>query len=134
MNYLSIIVASVVSMIIGGFWYSPAVFGKQWVKLMGFSDSDMKKAKDKGMMKSYAGTFVSLLVMNFVLAYVISVFDATDIIGGVQIGFELWLGFVASVMSGMMWWDGRPLNLYLIHVAHWLVVMMAAGAILAVWQ
>lgn len=36
-NWLPVLVAAIANMAIGGFWYSPVLFAKQWMKLVGAS-------------------------------------------------------------------------------------------------
>ena len=43
LNYLAIIAAAISTFVIGGLWYSPAVFGKAWMRENGFTEEDMKK-------------------------------------------------------------------------------------------
>lgn len=132
-NYLAVLVAGVAAMVLGGLWYSPLLFGKAWMKLSGFTEKDMEKAKQKGMFLSYFFNFVSILVMAYVLSHFVDYAGATDWRGGLQAGFWIWLGFVATVMLGMVLWEGKPFRLYLINVLYWLVALLGMGAILAVW-
>ena len=120
-------------MVIGALWYSPVLFGKAWMKLKGISKKDIEKAKQKGMAKSYITMFVALLVMYTVLDYIIVISGATTIMAGATIGFIIWLGFIATVMLNTVLWDNQPMKLYMINVLHYLVVLLIAGAILAVW-
>ena len=43
-NYLAVVVAAIVNMALGSLWYGP-IFGKAWIKMMKFSESDMKAAR-----------------------------------------------------------------------------------------
>ena len=42
-NYWAILVSGVAAVVIGAVWYSPGVFGKAWMQLVGFKKEDMKK-------------------------------------------------------------------------------------------
>lgn len=44
-NYLAVLIAAIVSMIVGGLWYSPILFGKMWTKAMGWNEETMKEKK-----------------------------------------------------------------------------------------
>lgn len=66
-NYLAVLLTAIVRMIVGILWYGP-IFGKQWKKLMGFTDESMKVMKMKPM-QATAGGFVTALIMAYVLAY-----------------------------------------------------------------
>ncbi len=39
-NYLAVLVAAIVGMVVGFIWYSPKVFGKMWMKLSGVNPKD----------------------------------------------------------------------------------------------
>ena len=51
-NYLAVLVAAVVSIILGMLWYGPWL-GKQWIALMGMSPASLAEAKKKGLTKIY---------------------------------------------------------------------------------
>ena len=55
LNYVAILVASLSTFLIGGLWYSPAVFGKSWMKENGFTEEGMKNAN---MVKIFGLAFV----------------------------------------------------------------------------
>lgn len=132
-NNVAVVAAAVVSMVIGAAWYSPLLFGRLWMKLSGITEKSIAEAKKKGMAKSYAIGFLAVLVMSYVLAHFVDYLGATTIAAGMQAGFWLWLGFVATVMVNSFLWEGKPVKLYLLNIAHYLVVLLVMGAILAVW-
>ncbi|MGB4971685.1 MAG: DUF1761 domain-containing protein, partial [Cyclobacteriaceae bacterium] len=43
LNYWAILVSALSTFLIGGLWYSPAVFGKAWMKENGLTEEDLKK-------------------------------------------------------------------------------------------
>ncbi|MBI2641813.1 DUF1761 domain-containing protein, partial [Candidatus Roizmanbacteria bacterium] len=88
-NYVSIVVASVVAMVVGFLWYSPMLFEKQWMKESGVKENNMKKEEAK---KGYLIMFVASLVMAYVLAQLVYVTNATDYVSGATVGFMSWLG------------------------------------------
>jgi len=131
-NYLTVLAAAVVSMVIGFLWYGP-IFGKAWMQLMKIDKKKMDEAKKKGMAKSYAVMFISALIMNYVLAHFVKYLGSKTFMDGMQAGFWLWLGFIATVQIGIVLWEGKPVKLYLINAAHYLVALMVTGGILAIW-
>jgi len=131
-SYIGVLVAAVVSFAIGMAWYSPLLFGKAWMKLMGFTEGKVKEKK-KGMGKTMAAGFAAVLVMSYVMAYIVGFSQAASVTEGAEAGFWVWLGFVATVMINSVLWEGKPVKLYALNVAHYLVVLLVMGAILAVW-
>ena len=132
-NYWAILVAAVVSHVLGFLWFGP-LFGKQWAALMGFDKKKMQEAKKKGMgAKTWSLMIVGTLVTSYVLAHFVKYLNATDFAGGLQAGFWIWIGFFATVMLGMILWEGKPWKLYFITAAYWLVNLLVASSILALW-
>jgi len=42
-NYVAVLVCAVVTFLLGGLWYSPVLFAKRWVALVGLTEEQMKK-------------------------------------------------------------------------------------------
>lgn len=132
LNYAAILVAAIAPMLLGMVWYSPALFGKTWVKLLGKNEQEMKKM-GKQATNGYILTFVSALIMSYVLAHFVDYTMSTTAIQGVETGFWLWLGFVATTGMINFVWQNKHRNLYVIDNGYHLVSLMVMGAILAMW-
>tara|TARA_Y100000310_G_C20675341_1_gene812719 strand:- start:428 stop:844 length:417 start_codon:yes stop_codon:yes gene_type:complete len=131
-NYLAVLIAAIVSMVIGALWYSQALFGKQWMKLQNFKPKDIAAMKQKGMCKTYALSFLATLVLTYVLATIIGYVKASTATQGASIGFLVWLGFVATISLNEVLWAKGSKDLYFLNNAHHLVSLVVSGAILAV--
>lgn len=136
-NYWAIIVCAILSIVLGSLWYGP-IFGKPWMKMMGFNAPDkVTPEQKKQMMKSYAITTVGSLVMAFVLAHTLifasTYLNSTGIWSGIGAGFWNWLGFVAPTTLGTVTWEGKPWKLWFINSGFYLVYLIIAGIILALW-
>jgi len=131
-NYSAVLVGAIVNMVLGAFWYSPAGFGKKWMKLSGITMKDIEKAKPN-MNRMYAVTFVGALVMSYVLGHVISFVGAESVVGGAYVAFWMWLGFAATTSLGSAVWGQKPIGLYFLDNGYWLVALMIIGAIHAAW-
>lgn len=131
-NYIAVVVATVVSIAIGFGWYSMSVFGKQWMKMTGLTKEALEKAK-KDMGPKYGIMVLGSLVMAFVLAVLVKLAWSQTAIGGAKVGALAWLGFVATVGLNSFVFENKPFQLYLINVTYYLVSLVVMGAILAVW-
>ena len=136
-NYFAVLGATITSMILGFLWYGP-LFGKEWIKLSGFTPEQMAAAKAKGMGKSYALMALGSLVMSYTLAHAI-VFASSYLMvygasAGLTGGFWNWLGFIAPVTLGAVLWEGKPWKLWCITSGYYLVSLLVAGVILSVWR
>jgi hypothetical protein len=132
MNFLSILVAAVAGMAVGFFWFGP-IFGKVWVKLSGFTREDMEKAQAKGMGKTYALAFLTVLVTAWVLSIMISEF-AGSTGEALRLGFLIWLGFLVPTMANSYLWEGKPSKLVLINLGERLVTLLIMSGILSAWR
>src|SRR3989344_4314806 len=115
-----------------GLWYSPALFGNQWMKLVGKTKAQSDKEK-KRMKPAAVQTFVAWFIASYVLAYVIDLAGAVTIGEGLKTAFWLWLGFVAPTTFINTIWTGHSKKLWLIDNGHFLIVLLIAGALLSVW-
>ncbi len=127
-NLLAVLVAAIANFIIGFLWYGP-LFGKSWIKTMGWTPKQVTEAKKKGMAKSCVAGFISGLVMSFVLANIIKFSGALSLIEGLAIGFLVWIGFIAAIMLSSVLWEGRDIKLYVLNVTSYLVSFLVMSAI-----
>jgi hypothetical protein len=134
-NLLAVFVAAIATMVVGFLWYSPLLFARPWMVLMGYDPNDKAKLEEmrKSAGKSYAASFVASLVSAFVLAKIIDVTTVDRALYGMKIGFAVWLGFVATAQLTEVLFAKKPVKLYFINTGYQLVCYLAMGAILAVW-
>ena len=132
LNYLAILVAALASMVIGFVWYSPVLFGKPWMKLMGWNEHTMKEKSSKAG-PAYIMMLVSSLVMAYVLAHLVRFLDAKTWQDALMIAFWTWLGFIVTTGSSAVIWEGKPVNLFMINVFYSLADVAAMAVILTYW-
>jgi hypothetical protein len=134
-NLWSVLVAAISTMIVGFIWYSPMLFAKPWMVLMGYDPNDKAKMDEmrKSAGKSYAISFVASLISALVLGKIIDVTSVQSPLYGMKIGFAVWLGFVTTVQLTAKLFGNQPTKLYLINTGYQLVCYLVMGAILAVW-
>ena len=129
-NYLGTLIAAMVNIVVGMIWYHPKVFGDYTCKIAKLSKKDLKK----GMTKGSILMIVSILVMVYVLDMFVKIAGANTALAGAQIGFLLWLGFIATVLIGPIFWGGKSVKLGVIYAGNYLISMILTGAILAAWK
>jgi hypothetical protein len=132
-NYLAVLVAGVVIFMLGGLWYSPVLFAKRWMILVGKTEAELK-AGAGSMPLSYGMVFLCGLVSACVLAMVLAAFGATSVVAGALVGALCWLGFAGATSYGTALFSGKPKGLWLIDSGFNLVSFIVAGIILAIWR
>ena len=130
-NLLAVLVAAIVSMIIGYLWYGP-LFGKYWMKLSGHSMASMKKMKMTPMMAMFL-MFIGSLITAYILGVVVGLANAGTIAEGAMVGFWVWLGFAMPLHAGVFLWEGKPVNLFWLNTFQYLITILIMASILAVW-
>lgn len=124
-NYLGIFLAAIASQFVGFLWFSPFLFGKKWMKLVGISE--MKN--DNKLV--YGVTFI----MSFITAYVLSVFiqfaQATTVLDGVLVGVLVWLGFIIPTSVNQVLFEKKSKELWLLNIGHFLTIFVVMAIILS---
>lgn len=128
-DVFSVIVAAIAAFAVGMVWYSPALFGKKWMKLMGVSEKDKSKMKD-GMMGVMVKGFVVELIMAYVLAHVLAFSSSTTIMDAIQGAFWVWLGFVATTLYMGVIYEKKSFDWWWISAGHYLAGLIAMGIVL----
>ena len=132
-DYVAVLVASVVSFILGWLWYGP-VFGKLWMKLNQVTQKDIKKAKQKGMAGPMILHFIGTLVSAYVLAIILGAIVVVSVSEALMLVFWIWLGFfAASTLLGSVLWDNKPWGLFVLNGAYWLVNLGVLASIVVLF-
>ncbi len=134
-NLWPVLVAAVATMIVGFLWYSPPLFARPWMVLMGYNPEDKASLEEmrKSAGKTYAIAFVASLISAFVLGKIVEVATVNSALYGMKIGFAVWLGFVTTVQLTAVLFAKQPFKLYAINTGYQLVCYLVMGAILAMW-
>ena len=132
-NWIAVIVAALVSIILGFLWYGP-LFGKKWMSLSGITPKQIETAKRKGVTGSYIIMIISTLVAVCVLGILINATNSSGVSDGATLGFLVWLGFVATFSLGSILWEGKSWGLWILNNGYQLINYLIIGMILAAWQ
>lgn len=112
-NWLAVALSALSSLVLGGIWYSPALFAKAWQGAVGLSDEQLKG----GNMALTSGlTFV----LSFIAAAVFAMFLGTEMSVGAAsaAGFSAGLCWVGAAYGINYLFERRPLKLWLINAGY----------------
>ena len=132
-NFWPILVASLASFGVSSLWYSPILFGKEWISLVKMTDGDMADIKFRGVTKLYITQFVATLVTFAVVAFAMSEMNVISASDGAFLGFLAWLGFIVPMRISPVLWRKEPMKLFLIDVINYLIVLVIGSAIIGAW-
>ncbi len=128
-NFLAILVAGVIHMILGFLWYGP-LFSKPWMKLVGMNQA--QSANPNPVI--YLIPLVTALIGFYVLALFINAAGMGTLAGGATTGLLAGLGFLATFAGSNYLFSNRPFQLYLIDIGYPVLSLVIAGALLGAWR
>ncbi len=128
LNYTAVAVITFIIFVLGFLWYGP-FFGKEWMKLVGLSDKDMKGPMAPPIIKGLIGTFITVSVAS----YFISLSGASTWQDGAMHGVVLGIGLVATVLFGEVNWEQRPVKLFFLNSLYWIIGLAIAGGVYVAW-
>lgn len=132
-NWLAVLVATVAYFMLGALWYSKALFGGTWAKLVNLdmNNPDLKKGMG-GMMVS---TFILMAIVTFGLeVLIVKIGFAQEFMYGVKLGLLTGLTFATTAVSINYVYERRPANLYLINNGYHVIGHVVVATILVLWR
>ena len=87
MDIVSVLVATFVGMVLGAFWYSPVLFGNQWMRALG---------KTKETLGSATGPMIGSVIASLMTA--LGVFAIQGFVGVESITQSILIGLVLGVL------------------------------------
>lgn len=129
-NWLAVVAAALANFVIGGLWYSPALFGKAWMRANDFTEADLKRGSPAVI---FGLSFLFCLVMSANLAAFLAGPDTTvdfAVFAGVAAGF----GWAAMGLGVIALFERRPWSYLLVNGGYLTVSFAVMGAILGAWR
>ncbi|HTH55876.1 MAG TPA: DUF1761 domain-containing protein [Cyclobacteriaceae bacterium] len=129
LNYLAILVSAISTFLLGGLWYSPAVFGKAWMRENGFTEESLKGAN---MIKIFGISILLAIISAINLAMFMG--PESDPTMGALWGFLAGAGWVATFVGMHYLFERKSFILFLINAGFSVVALTIMGVILAAWK
>jgi hypothetical protein len=128
-NYLAVVAAALSSFVLGGLWYSNALFGKAWQRAAGVTDAQMKNSN---MPLIFGGSFALALIQAFVFAMFLGPDPALPFAVGA--GLAAGLCWVAAAFGVTYLFERRSLAHFLINGGYNAAAFTLFGVILGLWR
>ncbi len=131
-HYTTLFLVTFVQFIFGALWYSPLLFGKQWMDSMGTThvSPEERKKMQKSMMPFYILQFAMTLGTNVILFLFMRLLPLT---GALSLAGLIWIAFfVPTQISGVIWGNTpkkKWLKQILIMISFQLLSLLFAGFI-----
>lgn len=132
-NYLAVVVAAVAAFALGGIWYSPLLFAKQWVSAHGYSEEQVK-AMQKSAGKAYGVSLVCQWLIALAMAALVGYMHLEQVSKGIKLGLLVWVGFAVPLGLMATMFTEKRITVFLIDTGYQLVYLLIMGVILTAWQ
>ncbi len=128
------ILAAAASFALGMLWWSPVLFGRQWIAAMKAAGKDPEQLKkDTHMGASFGLSALGWLVASCMLAVMLQTVGAMGVVESLKLAGLLWLGFTIAFDVNSLAFEKRPLAIFLINNGYYLVGLLIMAAIMGVW-
>ena len=133
LNWLAVIVATIVYFALGGVWFANAVLGKAWQRAGGFEiPADQRPGP-----AYFIGPFITCLITTIAVAMLAKA-SGTDTVGeGIVLGLVTGVGIATAVLAVGGLFDpqkANPRTWVAISAGYHVVGLLIASVILAVWD
>ncbi|HEX4684055.1 MAG TPA: DUF1761 domain-containing protein [Gemmatimonadaceae bacterium] len=133
LNYIAVLVTAAIIFMLGGLWYSPALFANRWVALQGKTREEFHAMGARAGPMMFVQVFLCGLVISIVVAVIENHFTGLTVARGAVVGILLWLA-AGATSFGTSLFSYQPRALWMINTGYNLVSMIIAGVILALWR
>lgn len=129
-NWLAVVAAAAANFVIGGLWYSPALFGKSWMRANGFTAEQLAGGP---MAKIFGISFVFCLLMAANLAAFLGAPETTL---GFAVGAAIaaGLGWAALGLGVVAMFERRSWSYIFVNGGYLTVSFAVMGWILGAWR
>lgn len=132
-NIWAVLLATLSSMVVGSFWYTPKVFGNYWMKVAKVTPSGDAKDAVKPILITLVVSFVSALVLAGSAAISQHFYGGNFLANTLITAVILWAGFTAARFITHDAFEGRPAGLTVLNCAHELVTLVVMGLIIGLF-
>ena len=129
LNWLAVVAAAASAFLLGGLWYSKAMFLKAWQRGSGLTDDQMQKGHPG---KIFGGAFV----LSLVSAATFAMFLGTELPVGesTMYGFIAGLCWVAASFGINYLFERKTFTLFLVNGGYHTVQFTLYGLVLGLWH
>ncbi len=128
-NLLAVIAAALATFVLGGLWYSPALFGKAWQREAGVTDEQMRTS-NKALI--FGLTFVLALVTALVFAMFLGPRPPLQL--GLGAGFAAGLCWVAASFGINYLFERKSFKLFAINAGYHTLAFTLYGVVFGLWH
>jgi hypothetical protein len=132
LNWLAVILATVAYFALGALWFMPAIFGKAWMRSIGWEPDPGQRPGAE----YYVGPFVTCLIASIATGLLVAATATDTVAEGMVLGLVTGVGLVGSALFVTGYFDPKkpqPMTWFAISGGYHLAGLIVASVILSVW-
>ena len=129
LNYWAVLTAALSAFLIGGAWYSPALFANPWKGANRLAEVDLNRSN---VARIFGGSFALALISAIALELLIM--RSPSAYFGAEAGMLVGFGWVGTSFGVTYLFERKPFILFLINAGYHIVRFIVMGIILGIWQ
>ena len=132
LNYLAVVAAAVLNMVLGALWYSPILFAKPWMALNNLTEELIKEQGSAN--KGYIVAVIVSIIIAFTIALLAEAIGVDNAGEGATLGAIAAVGISATTFGVSYVFESKPLKHYLINAGYPAVSITLIGTLIGAWQ
>jgi Protein of unknown function (DUF1761) len=134
LNWLAVIVGAVIYFVLGALWYSPALFGRQWQRSIGW---DPERTPPEMKATTYVVPFVAYLVMAIAIGLLAAATGTDELSEGLVLGVVAGIGLLLMHTLVDATFDPNkpePWTWFAINGSYHVIGVIIVAVIVAIWR
>jgi accessory gene regulator protein AgrB len=129
-NYITVLLATIASLVVSSFWYSPAFLYKPWLKLNGITDKQFKATFKRAMIIAIITTLIKAYVLFHFIIAAHATFNNSWLGDSLMTGFWAWLGLSGATLLSTDAYAGKNIRASIIELSHQLVTILTIALVI----
>ncbi len=127
---MAVIVTAILALAVGSIWYSPLLFGFQWMKAAGLQTNDIERQRSRMVAMLFLG-IVSHIGFFYALALLLEKAEVLEIKLLSTITTALCL--CGTLLISMTVWEGKTLSYFAIHIGYAALIILGGASVITYW-
>lgn len=126
-NWVAVLVAVIVSLILAKTWYAESLLGGPWRKLTGVTSVDSRRAGVWPMVITLFSNIATVLTLAALLDMSARLFNGASILLALAVSVVVWLAFSATTLLTHNTFERKPDRLTLINNGYQFMLFVLSG-------
>ena len=131
LHIIPILVSSIVCFALGTLWFSSALFGNVWMRLLG---KESTTAVHYANLKTFGAVALFILIFNIGMEVIVDWMDAVRMSDGVTVGVIVGLAISFTHTGIQLTLEQKPKLLLAIYSCYYLCISVISASLMAMWR